>query len=97
MRDLLKYHQNRIPLTEQEIREKAPSVYAEEPSGHVSEKYTFIPTTQVIQIWRNWVGEYTRQNNVVREQELEIIILNTYFVSVTIGWMILWDVVLKLL
>jgi len=48
MADLLKYHRP-TPLTEQEIRESAPSVFAEEPSGHVSEKYTFIPTTQVIQ------------------------------------------------
>jgi len=47
MKDLLKYHRA-IPLTENEIREKAPSVYAEAASGHVSDKYTFIPTTQVI-------------------------------------------------
>lgn len=48
MTDLLKYHRP-IPLTENEIRQAAPSVYATEPSGHVSEKYTFIPTTQVVE------------------------------------------------
>jgi hypothetical protein len=37
------------PLTESEIREKAPSVYAESAAEVVSEKYTFIPTTQVIE------------------------------------------------
>ena len=36
------------PLSESEIKDKAPSVYAEAPSEGVSEKYTFIPTTQVI-------------------------------------------------
>jgi len=48
MTDLTKFHKA-IPLTETEIREMAPSVYAEEASGHVSDKYTFIPTTQVIE------------------------------------------------
>jgi|SaaInl5LU_22_DNA_1037371.scaffolds.fasta_scaffold00026_94 hypothetical protein len=48
MTDLLKYHRA-IPLTESEIREIAPSVYADSASGHVSDKYTFIPTTQVIE------------------------------------------------
>ena len=52
MKDLLKYHRP-TPMTESEIREVAPSVYAEEPSGHVSEKYTFIPTTQVIEDMEN--------------------------------------------
>jgi len=48
MADLLKYHKS-LPLTEQEILDRAPSVFATEASGHVSEKYTFIPTTQVIE------------------------------------------------
>lgn len=52
MKDLLKYHRP-TPMTESEIKEVAPSVYAEEPSGHVSEKYTFIPTTQVIEDMEN--------------------------------------------
>ena len=71
MADLLRYHRP-IPLTENEIREKAPSVYASEPSGHVSEKYTFIPTTQVISDmeglgWKVYSAEQrtarTRQRN----------------------------------
>lgn len=71
MRNLLKYHQNRIPLTEQEIKEKAPSVYAEEPSGHVSDKYTFIPTTQVIEDmenlgWRVYSAEQRSARTKVR-------------------------------
>tara|TARA_R110000803_G_scaffold48837_8_gene101587 strand:+ start:19199 stop:20008 length:810 start_codon:yes stop_codon:yes gene_type:complete len=48
MKDLLKYHRP-VSLTREEILEKAPSVFATEASGHVSEKYTFIPTTQVIE------------------------------------------------
>jgi hypothetical protein len=70
MADLLKYHRP-TPLTEQEIRESAPSVFAEEPSGHVSEKYTFIPTTQVIQDmeelgWRVYSAEQRTARTRVR-------------------------------
>jgi hypothetical protein len=70
MKDLLRFHRP-TPLTENEIREKAPSVYAEAPSGHVSEKYTFIPTTQVIEDmesfgWRVYSAEQRTARTRVR-------------------------------
>lgn len=43
----LPFFQRLQPLTNEVIKDKAPAVFAEQPLG-VSEKYTFIPTTQVI-------------------------------------------------
>ena len=43
------------PLTYEEIKNNAPSVFTTEPSEKVSKKYTFIPTlqsrTKEIQTW----------------------------------------------
>ena len=35
-------------LTQEQIRNKAPSVFAEQTSGKTSSRYAFVPTTQVI-------------------------------------------------
>ena len=37
------------PLTYDEIKRDAPSVFTEEPSNKVSKKYTFIPTLQMVE------------------------------------------------
>jgi hypothetical protein len=37
------------PLTQEQIRTIAPAVYATEPSPHVSDRYGFIPTYQVME------------------------------------------------
>ena len=37
------------PLTEDELKDVAPSVFATGPSHKVSSKYTFIPTTQILE------------------------------------------------
>jgi hypothetical protein len=39
---------NMEPLTRTFIESVAPSVYATKPSNNVSDKYTFIPTTQIV-------------------------------------------------
>jgi len=36
------------PLSQEEIQLNAPSVYTNQPSSNVSDKYTFIPTTTII-------------------------------------------------
>lgn len=38
----------RMPLTLDQVRERAPSAFATQPSGKVSDKYEFIPTTRVM-------------------------------------------------
>ena len=37
------------PLTYDEIKKYAPSVFTTEPSQSVSQKYTFIPTLQMVE------------------------------------------------
>jgi len=41
--------QNLRALTVEQIKEKAPQVFTDSPSEKVSDKYTFIPTNQIIQ------------------------------------------------
>jgi hypothetical protein len=41
--------QSLTALTVEQIKEKAPQVFANSPSEKVSDKYTFIPTNQIIQ------------------------------------------------
>lgn len=41
--------QNLKPLSNQELKEKAPSLFTEQPHNEVSEKYHFIPTIDVIE------------------------------------------------
>jgi hypothetical protein len=56
---------NRPIISLDQIRRAAPSVFAEKPSSHVSEKYTFIPTTQVISALERegWQPTYAAQSN----------------------------------
>tara|TARA_R100000900_G_scaffold122482_1_gene96964 strand:- start:827 stop:1606 length:780 start_codon:yes stop_codon:yes gene_type:complete len=37
------------PLTQAELQEKAPSIYTTQPSYKVSDKYSFIPTTTILE------------------------------------------------
>ena len=37
------------PLSYQEIQETAPSIFTTQPSQKVSDKYSFIPTVQVLE------------------------------------------------
>ena len=43
MADLLK------PLTQQELQDRAPSIFTTQPSKKVTDKYSFIPTVQVLE------------------------------------------------
>ena len=47
------FKQSTEPLTTEEIREVAPSVFTTSPSESVSKKYTFIPTTQILEDMSN--------------------------------------------
>jgi len=38
-----------VPLTEQELKKAAPSIFTSEPSYKVSNKYSFIPTTRILE------------------------------------------------
>lgn len=41
-----------VALTNDDLRKKAPSIFATTPWGEVSDKYTFIPTISVVEIMR---------------------------------------------
>ena len=43
MEDLLK------PLTEKELKDRAPSIFTKQPSQKVTDKYSFIPTVRVLE------------------------------------------------
>ena len=53
------------PLNEEELKMSAPSVYATEPADKVSDKYTFIPTTQILKdlAKENWLPYDATQRN----------------------------------
>ena len=38
-----------VPLTTKELKELAPSIFTTQPSYKVSNKYTFMPTTRIIE------------------------------------------------
>ena len=46
----------KMPLSNEILKEKAPSVFSTSPSFEVSEKYAFIPTIDVVEMFRshNW-------------------------------------------
>ena len=41
------------PLSNVELKSLAPSIFATSPSFEVSEKYAFIPTIEVVEMFRN--------------------------------------------
>ena len=43
----------KMPLSNEILKEKVPSVFATSPSFEVSEKYAFIPTIDVVEMFRN--------------------------------------------
>lgn len=43
----------RQPLSDADIRRKAPAVFAERPASTVSDRYTFVPTTRVLERMRS--------------------------------------------
>lgn len=43
-----------LPLTQNELYNKAPSIFATEPYHSVSERYTYIPTSDVLNIIRDY-------------------------------------------
>lgn len=60
----MSFYQRHVPLSDDSIRRRAPSVFAEKPSPNVSERYAFIPTTQVLALLREagWVPVFTAQS-----------------------------------
>ena len=41
------------PLSNRELKNSAPSIFATSPSFEVSEKYAFIPTIEVVEMFRS--------------------------------------------
>ncbi len=55
-------------LTDSELRSAAPSIYAENPSERVSDRYSFLPTTRVLDIlkeegWEPWKASQVRSRS----------------------------------
>lgn len=53
----------RIELTDEQIRNEAPSVFAVQPVATVSDKYTFLPTSQIIGRMRQEGGHLSAPSN----------------------------------
>ena len=56
----------RIELTDEQIRHQAPSVFAAAPVAGVSERYTFLPTSQIVSRMRQegWAPVQVQQQAV---------------------------------
>ena len=78
-----------IPLSEQEIRTMAPSVYASKPAAHVSQDYHFVNTGEVLGILNRegWEPFSVKQQKVRSEERKEgtkhMVMLRNSRISVT--------------
>jgi len=57
---------SKMPLTNELLQNQAPSIFADSPSFEVSEKYAFIPTIEVIDMFRSngWYPVEAKENYV---------------------------------
>ena len=62
-----------VTLDIESLKSQAPAIFAEEPSNSVSDRYSFLPTTRVLEIlddagWKPWKAEQVRGRTLDRQR-----------------------------